>query len=558
MADVALVDVDQARFPSRPTAGTEREERAPPNVASKFADPRSLVSVAIAVTLLAFALSKSGIDPHKTLAAMKAAQLWLVALGFVVFYVSIPLRSWRWRILMLNAGDAAEREAIKAYPFCDTTEIFYLSWFANCIVPAKLGDIYRGYLARKCIGVSGSQTVGTVVAERLLDLMVLLPLMVVSTLVAFHHRLGHVASRMSTIFLFGVLLAGSAVAVLIVLWRFHTVITRRLPPHLAHYFGRFRDGAVHGLRRNVVGPLLLTVAAWCLEGARLLCIVAALGLFHRGDLGIAAALFLALGASVLTTLPLTPGGLAFVETFLVVGMTLLGIHDRSLAASVTALDRAISFLSLIVIGFLVYTFSAKTHDAEVLAPLHRMPPWRRLVNRPMAEQRAPNETKEAHDAEVRIVSTSTAQDCATTTARAHKPADRWFELEAITAPEVREASAAPQLRPMASETASGPALRLLNLMTVELVVSPFFSFQQIGRFQQMLSSIPTVQAIRLRSLQQGILQVRVECQRATDLLDSLSKACKPSVPFRVLSHEAHRIELVFEDEGHRDQEVTYA
>jgi uncharacterized protein (TIRG00374 family) len=459
---------------------------------------------------------------------------------------------------MLNAGDAAEREAIKAYPFCDTTEIFYLSWFANCIVPAKLGDLYRGYLARTCIGVSGSQTVGTVVAERLLDLMVLLPLMVVSTLLAFHHQIGHVASRMSTVFLLGGLLAGSAVAVLIVLWRFHSVITQRLPPHLAHYFGRFRDGAVHGLRRNVVGPLLLTVAAWCLEGARLLCVVAALGLFHRGDLGLAAALFLALGASVLTTLPLTPGGLAFVEAFLVVGMTLLGLRDRSLAASVTALDRAISFLSLIVIGFLVYTFSAKTRHAEGLAPLQRMPPWWRLVRRRRAEPRTPNAAKEAHQAEARIVSTSAAQECTTTTARSHMPADRWIELEEVTAPRLRDASAAPPLRPMAPETVPGPALRLLNLMTVELVVSPFHSFQQIGRFQQMLSSIPSVHAIRLRSLQQGILQVRVECQRATDLLGSLSEACGPSVPFRVLSHEAHRIEVVFEDEVDRDQEVTYA
>jgi len=99
---------------------------------------------------------------------------------------------------------------------------------------------------------------------------------------------------------------------------------------------------------------------------------------------------------------------------------------------------------------------------------------------------------------------------------------------------------------------------LLNLTTIELVVSPFHSFQQVGRFQQMLSSIPTVQAVRPRSLQQGILQLRVECQRSTDLLNTLSEACTPSFPFRVLSHEAHRIELVFEDEIDRDQEVTYA
>ncbi|MBE0524137.1 MAG: hypothetical protein IBX40_07385 [Methanosarcinales archaeon] len=28
-----------------------------------------------------------------------------------------------------------------------------LSWFANSIIPAKMGDVYRGYLARKSWGV---------------------------------------------------------------------------------------------------------------------------------------------------------------------------------------------------------------------------------------------------------------------------------------------------------------------------------------------------------------------------------------------------------------------
>ena len=45
------------------------------------------------------------------------------------------------------------------YPLFDLTEILYLSWFANCVVPAKLGDIYRSYLARNCLGVSMSKTV---------------------------------------------------------------------------------------------------------------------------------------------------------------------------------------------------------------------------------------------------------------------------------------------------------------------------------------------------------------------------------------------------------------
>lgn len=344
----------------------EPSEQAQPKLAAKFTNPRTLISFGIAIVLLGFTISKAGIDPRKTLTVIRSANLWLFLLAFVVYYSSFPLRGLRWRLLMTNANEGAERQAVQNYPLTDTTEILYLSWFVNCIVPAKLGDVYRAYLARRCIGVSWTHTVGTVMAERLLDLLVLLPLLAISTLLTFNQHLEHAAgsAHLSTVFVFGGILAGAAILVLIALWRFHALIATLLPARLAHYFVLLRNGVIDGLHGNVIGPLLLTVVVWCLEGGRLLCVLAALGLFHQGDLGIAAALFLALGSSVLTTLPITPGGLAFVEIFLISGITFLGVHNTSQAASVTVLDRTISFLSLIVIGAIIYIFSAKTHASQ--------------------------------------------------------------------------------------------------------------------------------------------------------------------------------------------------
>ena len=44
----------------------------------------------------------------------------------------------RWALLIRATG----------YPLKtrDSTEIIFISWFVNCLVPAKLGDIYRAYL----------------------------------------------------------------------------------------------------------------------------------------------------------------------------------------------------------------------------------------------------------------------------------------------------------------------------------------------------------------------------------------------------------------------------
>ena len=58
----------------------------------------------------------------------------------------------------LAVHPGAERDAL--WQLRDATEILFLSWFVNCLVPAKLGDLYRAYLLRANYGASISRTVG--------------------------------------------------------------------------------------------------------------------------------------------------------------------------------------------------------------------------------------------------------------------------------------------------------------------------------------------------------------------------------------------------------------
>jgi hypothetical protein len=59
-------------------------------------------------------------------------------------------------------------------------------------------------------------------------------------------------------------------------------------------------------------------------------------------------LFVALASALLTTIPLTPGGLGLVETG-VAGLLMLAM-PREEAVSVAVLDRSISYISIIIIG----------------------------------------------------------------------------------------------------------------------------------------------------------------------------------------------------------------
>ena len=348
------------------------EEDVPRQVAigKRFGDWRTLLSFGIAVAILVFAITKAGINWSLAWHRLQQANLWLFALAFIVYYTSFPIRTHRWRRLMHNANHGALQRKIDTFPTWDLTQILYLSWFANVIVPAKLGDVYRAYLARRWLGVSLSRTVGTILAERILDLIVLFPLLVASAFLTFQSKLfSNHDSKITLALVFGLALAVLAAVVLIVIWRAGDSVLRVLPHRLHDIYMHFRHGAINSFGREAPSLVGQTVVVWLLEGARLTCVLAALGLLAPGKVGPAAALFLALGSSVLTTLPLTPGGLGFVESFIVTVLVLLGVHGgASTGAAVAVLDRIISYLSIAVIGFLLYAFTDKAHVAPAAPP----------------------------------------------------------------------------------------------------------------------------------------------------------------------------------------------
>ncbi|MBA2265118.1 MAG: flippase-like domain-containing protein, partial [Chloroflexi bacterium] len=88
-----------------------------------------------------------------------------LALAFLAYYATFPLRGFRWRYVLARSGMSVR--------FRDATEILFLSWFVNCLVPAKLGDLYRAYLLRANYAASISRTVGTVFIERIADIIII-------------------------------------------------------------------------------------------------------------------------------------------------------------------------------------------------------------------------------------------------------------------------------------------------------------------------------------------------------------------------------------------------
>lgn len=317
-------------------------------------NPRTLISFALAAAIIWFVSRGLDIDVAATWANMQRANIPLYLCAFAVFYMTFPMRALRWRTLLQNAN-VPIHEGRKTWASMPALmEYIGLSWFANCIVPAKLGDAYRGYLLKHNGGVSFSATFGTIFAERLLDMLCLFTFLLVSAWAVFGV---HMPPGTGLIFGSGLVLVVLIVSGLASMRFFGPLIRRVLPQRLHEVYTNFEQSALRSFRPAILPKLIgLTAVIWLLEGFRLFFVIEALGV---DGIGLPAIIFVALASSLLTALPLTPGGLAVVEGTVTFVLTTFFAVDRNLAGAVTVLDRIVNFWSIIVFGLILYIVSKR-------------------------------------------------------------------------------------------------------------------------------------------------------------------------------------------------------
>lgn len=316
------------------------------SLGERMRSPQTIASFIVAFAIIAVVFWRLDIDFADVWRQIRNANPLYLALAFGAYYISFPIRAMRWRLILANARISRD-DGFNVPGIVGLSEIYVLSWFANCVVPAKLGDAYRGYLLKKNAGPSFSRTLGTIFAERLLDVIALVGLMVLSGLFVFH---GTVPNGLRWWFVAGAALVVIGVGGLVTLIVASHRIEALLPERAQPYYNRLSDGIVSSFSRQgffqVTG---LTVTIWALEGARVYAGAHALGI----DLSISQSIFIALLASLLTTFPFTPAGMGVVEGGTVFALRLFDITAAS-ATAAALLDRTIASYSVVLIGGLLY------------------------------------------------------------------------------------------------------------------------------------------------------------------------------------------------------------
>jgi uncharacterized protein (TIRG00374 family) len=320
-----------------------------PSLGGRILSLRNGASVLLALVVLYLVYRQFlSLDWREVWTSVRGASAVLFALALVIFYCSFPLRAARWKTLLANVGyDATTRPLMPSTS--GLTRIMYVAWFVNCVTIARLGDAYRGYLLKKEAGVSFTVTLGTVLAERLLDLLVMGMMVGVGVVVVFGRSLPTEAAQALIV---GLILSGIGAIVLLAMRRFGWAFERVLPKRLHVYYSRLEHGVVDSLRGKLPLLVVYSAAGWVLEGAALYVTAASLG----APVSVLAALVVALAASLLTAVPITPAGLGFTEAgMLVMLQWWLGL-DLPTATAVTLLFRIINYWSIVVFGSFIYLY----------------------------------------------------------------------------------------------------------------------------------------------------------------------------------------------------------
>ncbi len=321
-------------------------------LSKKLLNWRTLLPLVVVIVALIIFAQKSNINPQKTWNVIRSANLFFFLVAFFIYYCSFAIRALRWRLLLENVG-FTRANGIQLPKFWKLVEIIYISFFANSVIPAKLGDLYRAYLLRQEIGVSTTRSFGTVLAERLLDLIVLLLLFIPALLISLHANMPP-QLHLSLEILLIVVVVG--IAGLFVLRMGREPIAKLVPPRFREHYYHLQEGTLGSFRR-VPALAGLTVGVWTCEALRFFFVAASLSLIGGSFIHIlAAAVVIGLGEALLTALPTTGGGIGLVEGGMVAMIALFyhGPDAVNLTAAAILLDRTISLFSILLIGLVVF------------------------------------------------------------------------------------------------------------------------------------------------------------------------------------------------------------
>jgi uncharacterized protein (TIRG00374 family) len=310
----------------------------------------------VAVSIVALLLVIRGVDLQATANVLRSADFRWIGLGAMFACGDLAFRGLRWQRLV---------HPIKAVSYLPMLGYLLIGYLMNNVLPARLGELVRSHYLGDREGISRASALGTVVVERVVDLVAVVTIASAS-LVILSVR-GYLASAV---------LVGAGVTGLLLVGLAVGIAAHRLPgadrvrtfaerwPRLREAGSRLQDGlAVAGRPRTLVEALACSAVSW----TSAILATAAAGQAVGVQLSLGQAALMTSGIALASAIPAGPSNLGTFEFAAVAIGEAIGIpREQALALGL------ISHVTILVVtsvggGISLVRIGSQTSAREMIA-----------------------------------------------------------------------------------------------------------------------------------------------------------------------------------------------
>lgn len=252
-----------------------------------------------------------------------------IAVALICDVMSYVCQAVRWRLLLRPIGELPLLRAIQA---------IYAGLFTNEVLPMRVGELVRAFLASRWTGASFASVIPSMVVERLLDgIWLALGIGLVAAVVPLPGNLVRAAAVLGI-----VVMAGTVILTFVVKRRTNLISVE-----------------------SCYTPLLWSLVLLTLQALAFWLVMRAAGLHLSLAVGVAVFLIVHLG----TAIPNAPANIGSYQFFTVIGLTLFGV-EKSLATGFSLVVFVLLTLPLLLLGSLAMA-TCGARPREILRQVHQ-------------------------------------------------------------------------------------------------------------------------------------------------------------------------------------------
>lgn len=293
----------------------------------------------------------------KTLESLTSVSIFYLAIGFLIYFLSLFLRTYRWKILLKNN--------IGTIKFKSLLNVVISGYMFNNLLPARLGELARIYHLSLLKKIDKSFVLGSILAERVTDVIVLMLFLLIGLIFIpteftenFSSNL-NISPQIVYISLI-ILLSLTTIFILIILSGLWKEITHKFLQLLKKinskfnpdkYIESFTEGAFSISNKKFIKVVVIATSLWAIEFSMFYLIGTQFN-FDIENLFIAI-LFFGIFSNLGGIIPSTSGGWGPFEVIGTIVLTSFGA-DSNEAAAFTILVHLILWLPISIVGLITF------------------------------------------------------------------------------------------------------------------------------------------------------------------------------------------------------------